>query len=172
MRRTSLRRRLSGSNCAHDRLALGGKNNELIATARAGSAALMPERCHGRTSSRAMPMRSSSSFRWYCGWVSASCLPKISAPGSEAAPALPNSSQASSDRVRSRSGRITAPFGRFATARSIRAKAGDALVTPAATMGACGGSALHLAVALSKSILRRVAASTLPNSSNRERQRT
>lgn len=61
------------------------------------------------------------------------------APGSSGIPAFPSDCHAASSSERSRSGRITAPRGISLTTRSSRASDGEALVTPAATIGCAGG---------------------------------
>ena len=57
-----------------------------IARLRDGSAAAIPRRCHGCTSARLMPIRFSSSLRWYCGCVTASSRAKGGSPGPAGAP--------------------------------------------------------------------------------------
>ena len=103
--------------------------------------------CQSRTSLRVTPMPPSSFFRPYCGW-----------PGS-------SSFQLSSSRSRSRPGRITDPFGRFAMTRNRLAVAGMEPVEPAAITGPCGGCFSRRAASAASMALRRVLGSIAPSAS-------
>jgi hypothetical protein len=63
IRRTPASRRSAAGRCTQAALASGGRNRLEMARLRAGGAAAIPARCQLRTSSRARPMRCSSSFR-------------------------------------------------------------------------------------------------------------